>query len=138
MVHDRIQLAANLIIQLRDVVVNQGSVQLFDPGARLAQALQKDLHPGSQTLVCRGIGHCLVILPDIQRTQLRDRTQIDFFKQGSIHAARFRTLQHHALTASGILIFYRHQHFLFVNPLNIATVMLASVPEQTAHYAVQR
>ncbi|SPZ51272.1 Uncharacterised protein [Serratia quinivorans] len=30
MVHDPVQLAANLIIQLRDVVVNQGSVQLLD------------------------------------------------------------------------------------------------------------
>ena len=81
MVHNGVKLAAYLVIELSDVVIDQAFIQFFDFRACLGQAFQKDLHTRGQTLVSGRIGHRLCILPDVQRTQLGDRIQIDFLKQ---------------------------------------------------------
>lgn len=70
MMHHRVQLAANLVVQLRDMVVNQALIQLFNLRTRFTQAIQEHPHAGGQTLIGRCIRHRLIILPDIQRAQL--------------------------------------------------------------------
>ena len=99
----------------QEAACDQAFIQFFDFRACLGQAFQKDLHTCGQTLVSGRIGHRLCILPDVQRTQLGDRIQIDFLKQGGVNPTRSRTFQHHAFT-TGNIILYRHEHSL-INPL---------------------
>lgn len=50
-VHNRVQLAADLVIELRDVMIDQAFIQFFDLRACFGQTFQKDLHTCSQTLI---------------------------------------------------------------------------------------
>ena len=56
MVHHRVQLAADLIVQLRDVVVNQGLVELLHGLSGLTDAVHKYLHRRRQSFARRGVG----------------------------------------------------------------------------------
>ncbi|MNP15675.1 hypothetical protein D3C76_1080430 [compost metagenome] len=111
-VHDSIQLAANLVVQLGDMVVNQGLVELFHFLAGLTQTLQEHLYTRSNTLIGIGFRHRGFILPARQVTQTGSGFQIDFFKQGGINPFGSGTFPDQRLTRRySRFILYRHQHF---------------------------
>ena len=110
MMHHRIQLAADLEIQLRDMVVNQGFIEFFHWLAGFADAVHKYLHRGRQALTCRSIRQCGIVQKRIDIAQACGRGQVDFVEQGGVDALFF---QHSGLPLRGaIFSINRHQHSL--------------------------
>ena len=108
MVHDRIQLAANLVVQFRDMVIDQGFVELLHRLAGLADAVHKHLHRRRQTFARRGVRQRGIIQKVVNIPQAGRRGQVDFFKQGGVHALFF---QYSGLPMRrGGFSIYRHQH----------------------------
>ncbi|SAP97121.1 Uncharacterised protein [Klebsiella michiganensis] len=108
MVHHRVQLAADLIVQLRDMVVNQGLVELLHGLSGLTDAVHKHLHRRRQSFARRGVGQRGIIQKVVNIAQAGRRGQVDFVKQGSVNALFF---QYSGLPLSGGgFSIYRHQH----------------------------
>lgn len=74
MVHYRVQLTADLVIEFSNVVINQAFIQFFDFRTGFGQTFQEDLHTCRQTFISGRIRHRLRVLPDIQGAQFRDGT----------------------------------------------------------------
>lgn len=109
MVHHRIQLAADLPVQLSDMVVKQRFVELFNLLAGLFQALQENPDRGGHALIGGGVRQALAVLPGVDIIKRVDRVKINFFKQRGVNAAGgFRYLRG-AGSSGGVL--NRHQHF---------------------------
>ncbi|CCJ87426.1 hypothetical protein BN133_3803 [Cronobacter dublinensis 582] len=109
-VHHRVELAADLPVQIGDMVVEQRFVEPVDLLARALQALKENLHRGGHALTGGGVGQALAVLPGVDIAQGRDRLQVDFVKQRGVHAAG--GVAHRCVTGSrrrGVL--NRHQHF---------------------------
>ena len=108
MVHHRVQLAADLIIQFSDMVVNQGLVELLHGLSGLTDAVHKHLHRRGQSFARRGVGQRGIIQKVVNIAQAGSRGQVDFVKQGGVNALFFQ-YSGLPLRGGGFSI-YRHQH----------------------------
>ncbi len=108
MVHHRIQLAADLKIQLRDMVVDQRFVELFHLLAGFTDTVHKDLHRSRQALARRRICQRSIVQKRINIPEAGRRGEVNFFKQGGVNALFF---QYGGLPLSRTRFsIYRHQH----------------------------
>ncbi len=108
MVHHRVQLAADLIVQFSDMVVNQGLVELLHGLSGLTDAVHKHLHRRRQSFARRGVGQRGIIQKVVNIAQAGSRGQVDFVKQGGVNALFFQ-YSGLPLRGGGFSI-YRHQH----------------------------
>lgn len=109
-VHHSIQLPADLPVQLGDMMVEQGFVELFNLLAGLFQALKENLNRRGHALIGGGIGQALAVLPGIDIAKRGDRVKVNFFKQRGVDAAGgFQHLRVASRRRRGVL--NRHQHF---------------------------
>lgn len=79
-VHHRVELAADLPVQVGDVVIEQRFVEPVDLLTRAFQALKENLHRGGHALAGGGVGQALAVLPGVDIAQGRDRLQVNFVK----------------------------------------------------------
>jgi len=73
MMHDLIKLTANLKIQLRNMVVEDGFIQLLYPLPGILQTLHKYFYCGSDARIRRGFGHHGIIIKPVYITEFSYR-----------------------------------------------------------------
>ncbi len=84
--HDCVELTADLSVQQRNVFIQQGFVQAFDFMRRLFEQVQEYTDCRRYPFIGRDLGESLGVLKSVDAIQRRNRTEIDLGEQGTIDA----------------------------------------------------